>query len=54
MSWEDWERQRSFSSGHTADITALAWSPNGALLATAGMDGKIVLWESKTQKVLTR
>ncbi|KAI9885305.1 MAG: mitochondrial escape protein 2 [Watsoniomyces obsoletus] len=54
MSWEDWERQRRFSAGHTSDITALAWSPNGALLATAGKDGKIVLWDSKTQKVLSR
>ena len=54
MSWDDWERQRVFASGHTADVTALAWSPNGALLVTAGADGRVLLWETKTQKVLMR
>ena len=54
VSRSDWERQRAFSGGHMADITALAWSPNGALLATAGMDRKILLWETKTQKIIAR
>ena len=54
ISRSDWERQRSFSGGHLGDITALAWSPNGALLATAATDGKILLWESKTQKQVAR
>ena len=53
MSRDDWERQRAFTSGHMGDITALAWSPNGAMLASAGKDRKIILWETKTQKVLT-
>lgn len=48
----DWENQRSFANGHLGDPTALAWSPNGALLVTAGKDRKIVLWETKSQKVL--
>ncbi|KAF2097424.1 WD40 repeat-like protein [Rhizodiscina lignyota] len=48
----DWERQRSFKNGHAADITAMAWSPNGALLASVGLDRKLVLWNSKTQKIL--
>jgi chromosome transmission fidelity protein 4 len=54
VSKDDGERQRSFSGGHMGDITALAWSPNGAILASAGADGKIILWETKTQKVITR
>lgn len=54
ISRSDWERQRAFSGGHMGDITALAWSPNGALLATAGMDRKILLWETKTQKIIAR
>jgi len=56
MSIGDWERQRSFSSvsGHLGDITALAWSPNGALLVSAGKDKKILLWETKKQAILTR
>lgn len=54
MSRNDWERQRSFSGGHMGDITAMAWSPNGALLATAGADRKILLWETRTQKIIAR
>ncbi|KAK2755718.1 hypothetical protein FQN54_005868 [Arachnomyces sp. PD_36] len=54
VSTSDWTKQGTFSSGHTADITALAWSPNGALLASAGADGQIVLWETKTQNILRR
>ncbi|TVY84134.1 Minichromosome loss protein [Lachnellula suecica] len=52
MSKGDWENQRVFSNGHTGDITALAWSPNGAMLASAGKDRKILIWETKTQKVI--
>ena len=48
----DGEKQRVFSGGHTADITALAWSPNGALLATAGADSRLLLWETSSQKVV--
>lgn len=44
--------QRSFKGGHSNDITAMSWSPNGALLATAGKDQKICLWETRTQKVV--
>lgn len=54
VSRSDWERQKVFANGHTADITDFAWSPNGAFLASAGMDGKIVIWESKTQTVLAK
>lgn len=50
----DGERQRAFSGGHMGDVTALAWSPNGALLITAGSDQKILLWDTKTQKILSR
>ncbi|KZF20612.1 WD40 repeat-like protein [Xylona heveae TC161] len=54
MSNSDWERQRAFSSGHAGDITAFAWSPNGALLASAGTDRKVLLWDCKTQRVIAR
>jgi chromosome transmission fidelity protein 4 len=52
MSKGDWESQRAFTNGHLGDITALAWSPNGAMLASAGKDRKILLWETKTQKTI--
>jgi chromosome transmission fidelity protein 4 len=52
MSRNDWEKQRVFANGHTGDITALAWSPNGAILASAGKDKKILLWETKTQNII--
>ena len=54
ISRSDGERQRSFSGGHLGDITALAWSPNGAFLATAGADRKVILWETKSQKIIAR
>ncbi|KAI1266341.1 minichromosome loss protein [Xylariaceae sp. FL1019] len=53
VSKNDWEKQRAFN-GHTGDITALSWSPNGAMLASAGKDKKILLWDTKTQNILSR
>ena len=52
VSKDDWEHQRAFKDGHTTYITAAAWSPNGALLATTSIDRKLVLWDAKTQKAL--
>lgn len=52
ISRADWERQRIFKDGHTSDISAAAWSPNGALLATTSIDRKLLLWDTKTQKVI--
>lgn len=54
ISKNDWEKQQAFPSGHNADITALAWSPNGAMLASAAKDGKVIVWETKSQSVLQR
>ncbi|CVL05621.1 probable sepB protein [Fusarium mangiferae] len=54
ISKNDWEKQRTFANGHLSDITAIAWSPNGALLASASKDGKVLIWETKTQSVIAR
>jgi chromosome transmission fidelity protein 4 len=54
MSTSDWERQRVFKTGHSADITAAAWSPNGALLATTSSDLSLNLWDTKTQRLLKK
>ncbi|KAL4750414.1 hypothetical protein BDW72DRAFT_213401 [Aspergillus terricola var. indicus] len=50
----EWKKEMSFSGGHNGDITAMSWSPNGALMVTAAKDGQVLLWESKTQKILHR
>jgi chromosome transmission fidelity protein 4 len=50
----EWKKELSFSGGHNGDITAMSWSPNGALMVTAAKDGQVLLWESKTQKILHR
>ncbi|GAB7366076.1 hypothetical protein MBLNU230_g7642t1 [Neophaeotheca triangularis] len=50
----DWSFQKAFKSGHSGDITAAAWSPNGAFLVTAGADRSLTLWDARSQKVLKR
>lgn len=33
------------AKGHTAGVAAVAFSPNGAALASAGLDGKVCIWD---------
>ncbi|PLB39189.1 WD40 repeat domain-containing protein [Aspergillus candidus] len=47
-----WKKEKVFSGGHNGRVTAISWSPNGALLATAGADGQVLIWDTRTQKVL--
>ena len=54
VSVEDGAQQRSFKGGHMGEITSIAWSPNGALLASSSADDQLVIWETKTQKELVR
>ncbi len=54
VSRNDWEKQRAFCNGHEGPITAISWSPNGAMLATAGKDRRILVWETKSQTVIGR
>lgn len=54
MSLGDWANQRSFNTDHSAAITAAAWSPNGAVLATTSSDLTLCLWETKTQKLVKK
>ncbi|KAK3387154.1 WD40-repeat-containing domain protein [Podospora didyma] len=54
ISKNDWEKQRVFTKGHDGDITALAWSPNGALLASAAKDKRLLIWSTKDQNVVAR
>lgn len=54
VSTSDWQSQRSFQSGHSGDITSASWSHNGALLASAGEDRSLVLWNTKTQEIIKK
>ncbi|KAL2214161.1 WD40 repeat-like protein [Sarocladium strictum] len=54
ISKNDWEKQRAFEDAHGRDITAFAWSPNGALMVSADKEGKMLVWESKSQSVVAR
>ncbi len=39
-------------TGHRGDVSAVTYSPDGKLLATAGSDKKVILWEAATGKEL--
>ncbi len=41
-------------TGHTADVTSLAWSPDGTILASGSSDSTIRLWNTKTGKQVHR
>ena len=36
--------------GHNNDVMACAWSPDGALLATASHDTLVLIWDPFTQE----
>jgi WD40 repeat protein len=43
-----------YLSGHTAGISALAFAPNGKIIATGSEDGEVRLWNPQTGKELAR
>jgi WD40 repeat protein len=45
------KRYRQMLTGHSAAVTAVAWSPDGKLLATADSDGMVKLWSGETASV---
>ena len=39
-------------AGHTNWVLCLAWSPDGKIVASGGMDNLIFLWDARTGKAL--
>ncbi|KAH0038384.1 sepB protein, partial [Aureobasidium melanogenum] len=54
VSRSDWSNQKTFKSDGRGDITAVSWSPNGALLATASDDLSVILWNTSTQQPVVK
>jgi chromosome transmission fidelity protein 4 len=52
VSRSEWQSQKAFSGGHDSDVTALAWSPNGAILASVSQDKTLLLWDTRKQKII--
>ena len=40
--------------GHTEAVYAVAWSPDGKTLATAGFDDTVRLWDAATRKEIRK
>lgn len=38
--------------GHSDGVTSVAFSPNGQLLASSGMDGQVCIWELRSGKLM--
>ncbi len=51
---EGWTRESSREPGRRVTVLALAYSPDGATIATAGEDGAVILRDAKTGHVLAQ
>ncbi|GAA5971259.1 hypothetical protein JCM11641_008285 [Rhodosporidiobolus odoratus] len=56
VSRETWQKTGSFSAkdGHSKRVSAVAFSPNGLYLASAGEEGEILIWSVKDRTSVAR
>ncbi|MBK7454124.1 MAG: hypothetical protein IPJ46_10540 [Anaerolineales bacterium] len=45
-------KKKSTLDGHLSTLHAVAYSPDGALLATGGDDRKVIVWDVNTREAL--
>lgn len=41
-------------TGHTNWVLVVAWAPNGERLASAGMDGALMIWDPETSDLVKK
>lgn len=47
-----WKQSRSLRTGHTDSITSLAFDSDGQLLASGGLDAKVIIWNGHNGEFL--
>ena len=50
----NWNVEHMLVNAHSKEVTHAAWSPNGAYLATSGLDRQVYIWQLSTQESLDR